>query len=81
MPEDYSLKSYHSSDDTSGDNSFYMTEDGIEKSKPLSILSDGSGHLTLHSLAKKSDGSKEISSTCFSYLNLDCPPINWTTFQ
>lgn len=71
MPQDFGLKSYSLTNDTLGDINFYVTKNGIEKSKPLLILLDGSGHFPLYFIVKKTDGDRQITKTIpFKYNSL-----------
>lgn len=70
-PADYDLQHFVISDSLLGNINFYVTTNGIEKSKPLLILLDGSGNLPLYSYIIKNDGSSEIfSSNPFDYEQL-----------
>tara|TARA_Y100000782_G_C10188118_1_gene268120 strand:+ start:2915 stop:3925 length:1011 start_codon:yes stop_codon:yes gene_type:complete len=70
-PEGFGLTSYRLNNDSLGEINFYVTKNGIENSKPLLILLDGSGHYPLYSLVKKEDGSQQISKTVpFRYNSL-----------
>lgn len=61
-PEEFGLKPFQIEDKALGTIDFFVTQDKISDSKPLLVFLDGSGHLPLFSLLKKSDGSTGLSS-------------------
>jgi len=62
-PDEYGLKQFCLKDKSLGDINFYITKNGIEESKPLLILLDGSGHLPIYLLLKNDDGKSQIKGT------------------
>ena len=62
-PDEYGLKHFCLKDKSLGEINFYVTKNGIEKSKPLLILLDGSGHLPIYSLLKNDNGKSQIIGT------------------
>ena len=70
-PDEYGLKQFCLKDKSLGEINFYVTKNGIEESKPLLILLDGSGHLPIYLLLKNDDGKSQIKGTIpFKYNEL-----------
>ncbi|MCE7992338.1 MAG: alpha/beta hydrolase [Roseivirga sp.] len=61
-PQDFGLRPYQLKDTPLGTIDFFVTQHKIDEAKPLLIFLDGSGHLPLFSLLKKTDGSTQLSS-------------------
>ncbi|MEO0337616.1 MAG: prolyl oligopeptidase family serine peptidase [Bacteroidota bacterium] len=71
QPKDFGLEHFQIVDSTLGAIDFYVTKKGIDQRKPLLVLLDGSGHLPIYSLVKKSDGTTALySSNPFRYNQL-----------
>lgn len=70
-PDDFGLRHFTIKDSALGKVNFYVTKNGIQTRKPLLVLLDGSGHLPLYALLKKTDGSSQIIGTVpFRYNSL-----------
>jgi hypothetical protein len=68
-PEDWGLKQLHMEDEKLGDIYFYVTEEGIEKEKPLLFMVIGCGGLPTMIVAQRGEESTQIGTMPPDWIN------------